>query len=178
MRTDLTLAPGVPIIEDQNFFRDLGTGYFLNKNGGKASNTFTLQGGFEGYLDAWDLAIFGGLQLAHPPRDVYGFHFDLNFNEPNYSGLVLDEHRIVTNSFGESFRWPDHIEIGAGGKYRKNSIFGVGPDLPADIVPESGSTAAFLWMALIGTAWFNWKATRRANARLELSKAAPQTVAD
>jgi len=153
VRTDLIVAAGVPF-PAQNFFLSLGTAYFLNKNGGKASNRFSLEGSFEGYLDVWDIAIFGGKSLANRPRDVYGFHIDLNFN---YPGLVLDEERLVTNSFGNSFLIHDDVSIGAGGKHNKNAIFGVGPKLPTDIVPDSGSTVVFMGMALVGMAWFNWK---------------------
>jgi hypothetical protein len=153
VRTDLTVAAGVPF-PTHYFGFNVGSAYFLNKNGGKASNRFSLEGSFEGYRDVWDIAIFGGKTLANRPRDVYGFHIDLNFN---YPGLVLDEDRIVTNSFGDSFPLPDDVNIEATGKHNKNVIFGVGPKLPTDIVPESGSTAAFMGMALAGMAWFSWK---------------------
>jgi hypothetical protein len=154
-RTNLVVAAGVPFPTNYYGF-NVGSAYYLNKNGGKESNRFPLIASFESVVggDVSDLAVWGEKALRFPPRDVYGFHFDINFV---YPGLVLDEERLVTNSFGTSFFLHDSVEILATGKYKKNSIFGVGPNLPADIVPESGSAVTLLLMALAGMTWFNWK---------------------
>ena len=153
VRTDIIVNGGVPFPTNSSGF-SVGSAYFLNRNGGKESNRFPLIGAFESIafpFDITDIAIFGSKSLDHPPRDVYGFHVDLNFN---YPGLVIDEDRFGDRP-GSGFR--GSVDILAGGKYKKNAIFGVGPNLPADIVADGENTADLLPMALVGIAWFNWK---------------------
>jgi hypothetical protein len=146
-RTDLVVAAGFPIPQP-NGFSHLGNGYFVDKNGDQIGEGFNLGGGFEGFRDAWDIAVFGGESLPSRPSDVYGFHFDVDVNFP---GLTLDEERTVTNSFGTSFVIHDRVSAGVGGRFPWQSVFGVGPgNLPTDIttIPESGSTAVLLAIAL------------------------------
>jgi len=63
------------------------------------------------------------------PDDVYGFHLDLTL--PNSPG------------FGFGHGPP-------GGVTFDGNIFGIGPGVPRDIVPDFGSTALFLTIALGG----------------------------
>jgi hypothetical protein len=63
------------------------------------------------------------------PVDVYGFHLDLTL--PNCPGF----------GFGDG---------PPGGVIFGGNIFGIGPGIPRDIVPDFGSTALFLTIALGG----------------------------
>ena len=63
------------------------------------------------------------------PDDAYGFHLDLTL--PDSPGF----------GFGSG---------PAGGVTFTGNIFGIGPDVPHDIVPDGGSTALFLTITLAG----------------------------
>ena len=65
------------------------------------------------------------------PDDIYGFHLDLTL--PNSPGF----------GFGHG---------PSGGVTFDGNIFGIGPGVPRDIVPDFGSTALFLTIALGGLA--------------------------
>jgi hypothetical protein len=68
----------------------------------------------------------------HRPLDFFGVHFDLTLPE-NASFSVMDaEFRLVTSGIG------------------RDDVFGIGPGVPRDIVPELGSTLLLLGIALIG----------------------------
>jgi hypothetical protein len=63
------------------------------------------------------------------PNDVFGIHLDLTL--PNCPGF----------GFGDG---------PPGGVTFDGNIFGIGPGIPHDIVPDFGSTAVFLTIALVG----------------------------
>ena len=66
------------------------------------------------------------------PVDVYGIHLDLTL--PNCPGF----------GFGDG---------PPGGVTFAANVFGIGPGVPRDIVPDFGSTALFLTIALGGLTW-------------------------
>lgn len=69
-------------------------------------------------------------QLGTLPLDFYGFKIDLTL--PNSTGSFMDTN-IIDGEFGVT----------------NNKVFGVGPGIPSDIVPDSGSTLWFLCGAVL-----------------------------
>jgi hypothetical protein len=124
-----------PLLPPLNF---TGSGFLEDNQGGALGPTITLQAST---VD--DLVNQTGVDLLlRPlasnavPGDAYGFHLDLTL--PDSPGF----------GFGSG---------PAGGVTFTGNIFGVGPDVPRDIVPDGGSAALFLAItlaALISTrAW-------------------------
>lgn len=102
-----------------------GSGYLTDKLGGQLGPAVSLQA-----FPVTDLVSEIGVDfLLRPltsnavPADVYGIHLDLTL--PNSPGF----------GFG-------HGPVG-GVTFAAN-VFGIGPGIPRDIVPDSGSTALFL----------------------------------
>jgi hypothetical protein len=124
-----------PLLPPLNF---TGSGFLEDNQGGALGPTITLQA-----FPVTDPGNQSGVDfLLRPlasnavPGDAYGFHLDLTL--PDSPGF----------GFGSG---------PAGGVTFTGNIFGIGPDVPHDIVPDGGSTALFLTItlaALISTrAW-------------------------
>jgi len=108
-----------------------GSGFLEDNQGGALGPTMTLQA-----FPVTDLGSQTGVDLLlRPvasnavPGDAYGFHLDLTL--PDSPG------------FGFGHGPP-------GGVTFDGNIFGIGPGVPRDIVPDFGSTALFLTIALGG----------------------------
>jgi len=114
----------------------LGRGYFLDQNGRRVGPASKLIG----YIDAlgppgdrkpYHLQILLYTTFPSTPVDVYGFHWNLKLP------------RIAGEAFTSDTTYLDF----AGGP------LGFGPgNIPRDIVPETGSTATLLLLALVVTA--------------------------
>jgi hypothetical protein len=115
-----------------------GSGYFTNQNGEQAGQLLPLTG-FNDSRDgkAINIQLFGVLPQGERPLNLYGFHVDLNAFLP---GGLIDEGGASSESFSVFTN-----------SYR---VFGVGPErgLPADLVPESGTTIGFLTVGLVAVA--------------------------
>ena len=106
-----------------------GTGFLVDQQGNPLQQPQQLgsASGDNGLLAAGLFPLLAG-DLSRP-LDFFGVHFDLTLPT---SPLI-----VIT---GEDFLFK------SGG----NAPFGVGPGVPADIVPESGRTALFLAITLAG----------------------------
>jgi hypothetical protein len=116
-----------------------GSGYFLDQNGnpiGPASGLSLYFDALEFFLS--DIQLIGSLAPNTPrPLDIYGFHFD--FAVPSVPGAEFVEHQQEPPRM--SF---PRVEIFS------DRVFGIGPDIPRDIVPESGDTLALLSIVVAG----------------------------
>jgi hypothetical protein len=108
-----------------------GSGFLTDNHGAELGPTITLQA-----FPVTDLGSQTGVDLLlRPvasnavPGDAYGFHLDLTL--PDSPGF----------GFGDG---------PPGGVTFDGNIFGIGPGVPRDIVPDFGSTALFLTIALGG----------------------------
>jgi hypothetical protein len=108
-----------------------GSGFLEDNQGGAVGPTITLQA-----FPVTDLGNQIGVDLLlRPlgsnavPADVHGFHLDLTLPD--------------SPSFGFGSGPP-------GGVIFDGNIFGIGPGIPHDIVPDTGSTRFFLAIALVG----------------------------
>ena len=116
-----------PLLPPLNF---TGSGFLEDNQGGALGPTITLQAS-----PVTDLGSQTGVDLLlRPvasnavPADAYGFHLDLTL--PDSPGF----------GFGDG-----------GGVTFDGNVFGIGPDdIPRDIVPDLGSTALLLTIALGG----------------------------
>jgi hypothetical protein len=124
-----------PLLPPLNF---TGSGFLEDNQGGALGPTITLQAfpvTDPGNQIGVDL-LLRPLASNAVPGDAYGFHLDLTL--PDSPGF----------GFGSG---------PAGGVTFDGNIFGIGPGVPHDIVPDGGSTALFLTItlaALISTrAW-------------------------
>ena len=105
-----------------------GSGFLEDNQGGALGPTITLQASSVEDPDSQtgvDLLLRPVTSNA-VPGDAYGFHLDLTL--PDSPG------------FG----------FGDGGVTFDGNVFGIGPGIPGDIVPDFGSTALFLTIALGG----------------------------
>jgi hypothetical protein len=123
-----------------------GSGYFLNAKGHRVGKAEPLTADFEAFSFPFfvdDVVIFGSLSPnTRRPLDLYGFHFDFALSLP---GAQIEE----TGPFSRF----ESVEILPGGPHFKNAIFGIGPDIPTDFVPDGGGTlqlAAIALTALVG----------------------------
>jgi hypothetical protein len=124
----------VPYSEDFAGQFPAGSGYFLDQNG----NPIGPASGLSLYFDALnfflsDIQLVSSLAPNTPrPLDIYGFHFD--FAVPSVPGAEFVEDQMSFPS----------VVIFSGRE------FGIGPDIPRDIVPESGDTLALLSIGVVG----------------------------
>src|SRR5438477_8597415 len=104
-----------------------GTGFLVDQHGNPLQQPQQLgsASGDNGLLAAGLFPLLSG-DLSRP-LDFFGVHFD----------LTLPTSRFVVIT-GEEFM------------FKSDAPFGVGPGVPADIVPEGGSTALFLAITLAG----------------------------
>jgi hypothetical protein len=108
-----------------------GSGFLEDNQGGALGPTITLQAfpvTDPGNQIGVDL-LLRPLASNAVPGDAYGFHLDLTL--PDSPGF----------GFGSG---------PAGGVTFDGNIFGIGPGVPHDIVPDGGSTALFLTIILAG----------------------------
>jgi len=114
-----------PLLPPLNF---TGSGFLEDNQGGALGPTIALQASSVEDPDSQtgvDLLLRPVTSNA-VPGDAYGFHLDLTL--PDSPG------------FG----------FGDGGVTFDGNVFGIGPGIPRDIVPDFGSTALFLTIALGG----------------------------
>lgn len=138
--------PGFPISQQL----DLGSGYFTDAQGQKIGSATALfgyygSGSFNRPGNALtSMQIYGSLGLGLPrPLDLYGFHLDLTL--PDIDAFITED----GNPNGWRSDFTTYVAISAGGPQRRNGIFGVGPNVPADVVPDGGSTYGLLFMSLV-----------------------------
>lgn len=138
--------PGFPISQQL----DLGSGYFTNAQGQRVGSATALfgyygSGSFNRPGNALtSMQIYGSLALGLPrPLDLYGLHLDLTL--PDIDAFITED--------GNPNGWRRHnttyVAIDARGPYPRNSIFGVGPNIPADIVRDNGSTFLLFTLACL-----------------------------
>ncbi len=105
-----------------------GTGYLTDILGSALEPPEILGG-----ASSDDGRMFAGLfpQVGRP-IDIYGVHFDLTFPTSLSVAVTGGQFRLLSDDF----------------------VFGIGPGLPADIVPETGSTAILLGMSFLAIILF------------------------
>ena len=105
-----------------------GTGYLTDSLGNALELPEIL-----GSASSDDGQMFAGLfpQVGRP-IDIYGAHFDLTLPTNLKLGVTEGQLRLLSDGFA----------------------FGIGPGLPADIVPETGSTAILLGMSFLAIILF------------------------
>lgn len=105
-----------------------GTGYLLNQSGGAlgAAESLGSVSGTDGSISAGLFPLLSG-QFS-TPLDFFGVH----------TNLLLPNNSSITITGGE-FQL-----VSAGGR----GVFGIGPGVPRNIVPESGSTLVLLSLIL------------------------------
>ena len=139
-----------------------GSGYLVDSHGDPASTprslaTFPVTNG-AGQVTGEDIVLFPQVTNA-PPIDFYGFHLDLTL--PVSPGFGF------TDPIGDI-------------TFANGTIFGVGPGIPADIVPETGST---FWLStialgtLFGIRWLFYTDALAASRRRLLSGCLARTRA-
>jgi len=114
-----------------------GTGYLIDING-NAIPGYGITGSASGSDGSMAISLFSLLKDADGtpnddllrPFDFYGVHFDLTFPDVNDPSIVVTggQFALLTNSGG---------------------VFGVGPGIPKNIVPDSGGTLVLFGMALL-----------------------------
>ncbi|MBA3544060.1 MAG: hypothetical protein H0T83_06435 [Chthoniobacterales bacterium] len=113
-----------------------GTGYLTDENG-NAIPGYGITGSASGSDGSMGISLFPLLKDADGtpnddllrPFDFYGVHFDLTFPDVNDPSIVV-----------------------TGGEFWLSSpagVFGVGPGIPDNIVPESGGTLFLLGLGLL-----------------------------
>lgn len=111
-----------------------GRGYFTNQAGHKVGSVVPLIGAFESYVSPFidsDIVLFGS--LTDPGlKNFYGFHFDFRTSLP---GATIQENG----------RWSrfEYLELS------HTRVIGIGPHIPADIVPDSSSTLFLLSCSVV-----------------------------
>jgi len=121
-----------------------GTGYLVDSQG-MAIPGFGVTGTASGH-DLLSIGLFPLLKDKNGtpnndlprPLDFFGIHFDLTFPDAHNESI-----QVIGGEFG-LFSNP-------------GAVFGVGPGIPRDIVPDSGSTLLLLSVGVIGLlgAWAN-----------------------
>ena len=108
-----------------------GSGFLTDNHGAELGPAVTLEAFpvTTTFIKRGSTCVLRPLTSDVVPDDVYGFHLDLTL--PNSPG------------FGFGHGPP-------GGVTFDGNIFGIGPGVPRDIVPDFGSTALFLTIALGG----------------------------
>ncbi len=116
-----------------------GTGYLIDING-NAIPGYGITGSASGSDGSMAISLFPLLKDEDGtpnddllrPFDFYGVHFDLTFPDVNDPSIVVTggQFALLTNSGG---------------------VFGVGPGIPDNIVPESGNTVILLVIGLACT---------------------------
>jgi hypothetical protein len=108
-----------------------GSGFLTDNHGAELGPTVTLEAfpADDGVHQTGVDLLLRPVTSNAVPGDAYGFHLDLTL--PNSPG------------FGFGHGPP-------GGVTFDGNIFGIGPGIPRDIVPDFGSTALFLTIALGG----------------------------
>ena len=132
-----------------------GTGYLLDSQG-MAIPGFGVTGSASGH-DLLAISLFSLLkdESGTPnndlprPLDFFGIHFDLTFPGVNNPAI-----RVTGGEFG-LISQPD-------------AVFGVGPGIPVDMVPDSGSTLPLLIVGMIGLLGARRKLGRLSNRRWKL----------
>ena len=116
-----------------------GTGFLVDQNGNPLQTPQTLgsASGNDGSMIAGLFPLFSN-QL-HPPLDFYDVHFDLT--------LPLKTSLSIT---GAEFAL----------KSEPGQPFGIGPGVPADIVPDTGSTLLLLGLGFLGPILARLRLTR------------------
>jgi VPDSG-CTERM motif len=110
-----------------------GTGYLTDSLGNALEPSETL-GSASSSNGSMTVGLF---PTVGRPIDFYGVHLDLTF--PTNPALVTGGHfRLLSNT----------------------GPFGIGPGLPADIVPDSGSTAILLGLGFVGIILFTRRLDR------------------
>ena len=110
-----------------------GTGYLTDQHGAALGPPVALQTNpvTDNFNETGvDLVLIPPINNLARPIDVYDFHFDLTLpNSPTF-GFGLDNDTSDAIIFG-------------------GNIFGAGPDIPADVIPETGETIALLALGLV-----------------------------
>ena len=110
-----------------------GTGYLTDQHGAALGPPVALQTNpvtDQVNETGVDLVLTPPINNLARPIDVYDFHFDLTLpNSPTF-GFGLDNDTSDAIIFG-------------------GNIFGAGPDIPADVIPETGETIALLALGLV-----------------------------
>lgn len=104
-----------------------GTGYLINAQGNALHTAEILGSASSSSTIFASLIAPAGLQR---PVDFFGVHYDLTFPDNPSVDLTAGELRLFT--------------LGAGG------TFGIGPGVPADIVPDVGGTLLLFSIGLAG----------------------------
>jgi hypothetical protein len=132
-----------------------GTGYLVDSQG------MAIPGfGVTGHASGHDLLAIGLFPLLKDengtpnndlprPLDFFGIHFDLTFPDVNNPAIHVTggEFKLISD--------PD-------------AVFGVGPGIPVDMVPDSGSTLPLLIVGMIGLLGTRGKLGRSSNRRWKL----------
>ena len=107
-----------------------GTGYLLDRNGNEMGTAEGLgsASGNDGSMSAGLFPLLSGQFTA--PLDFFGMHTDLVLPHNSLATITGGEFQLVT---------PRAVP---------NDVFGIGPGVPQNIVPDSGTTSALLSVAL------------------------------
>jgi hypothetical protein len=136
----LPLDGNVPIPPNNNG-QLAGSGYFVDAAGNSIGTPTPLIAIFESAVfpfKATDVVILGSLSgNTQRPLDLYGFHFDFSLS---LTGATIEE----TGPYASS----ESVEVFANGGKPRNRVFGIGPNSPANFVPETGSSFQLAVIAL------------------------------
>src|SRR4030095_3685293 len=117
-----------------------GQGYFTDQAGNAVGRPVPLDVYTDGFgsagidLRLGDFHTVGILASTDRPLDLYGYHLDLTL--PNFPDSS------ITDS-------PNYAIVWAYGPHQRDFLFGIGPNIPADLVPDETNTIILLSCALL-----------------------------